>query len=48
MQESIRKENQRLIDARNESISEARKKVAELNARFADWYYIVTIASTRS
>ncbi|MBX3422037.1 MAG: DUF4340 domain-containing protein [Pirellulaceae bacterium] len=42
MQETIRKENQRLIDSRNESLNETRKKVAELNARFADWYYIVS------
>lgn len=42
LQESIRKENQRLIDARNESLNQGRKKVAELNARFADWYYIVS------
>jgi len=42
LQETLRKENQRLIDARNEKLNEARKKVAELNARFADWYYIVS------
>ena len=42
LQETIRKENQRLIDARNESLNQGRKKVAELNARFADWYYIVS------
>lgn len=42
LQETIQKENQRLIDARNEKLNEGRKKVAELNARFADWYYIVS------
>lgn len=42
LQESIRKENQRLIDTRNESLNQGRKKVAELNARFSDWYYIVS------
>lgn len=42
LQETLRKENQRLIDSRNEKLNEARKKVAELNARFADWYYIVS------
>lgn len=41
LQETLRKENQRLIDSRNEKINEARKKVAELNARFSDWYYLV-------
>lgn len=41
LQETLRKENQRLIDTRNEKINEARKKVAELNARFSDWYYLV-------
>jgi Domain of unknown function (DUF4340) len=39
--ERITKENQRKLDARNEKLAEARKKVAELNARFADWYYVV-------
>jgi hypothetical protein len=42
LQETIRKENQRLIDDRNEKLNEGRKRVAELNARFADWYYIVS------
>jgi hypothetical protein len=42
LQETIRKENQRLIDDRNEKLNEGKKKVAELNARFADWYYIVS------
>ncbi len=42
LQETIRKENQRLIDARNEQLSAAKKKVDELNARFADWYYVVS------
>jgi hypothetical protein len=42
LQETIRKENQRLIDKRNDSLKEARKKVLELNAKFADWYYIVS------
>jgi hypothetical protein len=45
LQETIKKENQRLIDARNESLKQARKKVAELNASFADWYYIVADSS---
>jgi Domain of unknown function (DUF4340) len=41
MQETIKKENQRKIDARNEAIKQGKKKVDELNASFADWYYII-------
>ncbi len=40
--ERIAKENQRKIDDRNEKINAARKKVQELNARFSDWYYVVS------
>lgn len=40
--EKITKENQRKIDQRNEKLQLAKKKVAELNGRFADWYYIVS------
>jgi hypothetical protein len=40
--ERITKENQRKIDLRNDRLSVAKKKSAELNARFADWYYIVS------
>ncbi len=40
--ERIAKENQRKIDQRNEKIAAARKKVQELNARFSDWYYVVS------
>ncbi len=43
--ERIAKANQRLLDERNEKMAEARKKVLELNARFADWYYVVNEAS---
>lgn len=39
--ERIKKANQQKLDSRNEKISEARKKVLELNARFAEWYYVV-------
>ena len=39
--ERITKENQRKIDQRNDRMAVAKKRVAELNARFADWYYIV-------
>lgn len=40
--EKITKENTRKIDLRNEKLLIAKKKVAELNARFADWYYVVS------
>ena len=40
--ERIANENQRKIDDRNEKINAARKKVQELNARFSDWYYVVS------
>jgi hypothetical protein len=40
--ERITKENQRKIDQRNDRLAVAKKKSAELNARFADWYYIVS------
>lgn len=39
--ERITKANQRKIDERNDKIEEAKKKVAELTYRFADWYYVV-------
>ena len=45
VQSDITKSNQRLLDARNEKINAARKKVQELNARFADWYYLIDDAS---
>ncbi len=44
---TIAKENQRKIDERNEKIDQARKKVQELNARFADWYYVVSDSGYR-
>ena len=40
--ERITKENQRKIDQRNDRMAVGKKRVAELNARFADWYYIVS------
>ena len=42
VRERIAKENQQKIDDRNEKINAARKKVQELNARFSDWYYVVS------
>ena len=40
--ERITKENQRKIDERDEALKKANKKVRELNARFADWYYVIS------
>ena len=40
-QEKITKENQRLLDARKDAIEKARRRVRALNARFADWYYVI-------
>ncbi len=40
--EKITKENQRKIDQRNEKLENAKKKVAELNGRFSDWYYVIS------
>lgn len=40
--ERITKENQRKIDERNDKLKKAKEKVAELNTRFADWYYLVS------
>lgn len=42
--ERINKENQRKLDQRKDKMEAAQKRVAELNARFADWYYIVSDA----
>ncbi len=40
--ERIAKENQRKMDDRKEKIAASQKKVQELNARFSDWYYVVS------
>jgi hypothetical protein len=37
----IMKENQRKLDAYNEKKNKSMEKVNELNARFAEWYYVV-------
>ncbi len=42
VREQIAKENQRKMDSRKEKMDAARKRVQELNARFADWYYVVS------
>lgn len=40
--ERITKENKRKLDLRDEKLKVAKNKVAELNGRFADWYYVVS------
>ncbi len=40
--EKITRDNQRAIDDRNEKLANARRKVDELNARFAEWYYLIS------
>lgn len=40
-QEKITKSNQRMLDARKDQLAEAEKEVRDLNARFADWYYVI-------
>lgn len=38
----IEKENQRKQDEYDEKLKQAQKKVDELNARFGDWYYVIS------
>ena len=38
----ITKANQRKLDEYNDKLDKAREKVSELNARFADWYYVIS------
>jgi Domain of unknown function (DUF4340) len=40
-QEKISKANQRLMDDRKDKMKAAEQKARELNARFADWYYVI-------
>lgn len=40
-QEKITKENQRKLDARKDLLEAAERRVRALNARFADWYYVI-------
>lgn len=40
-QEKIIKSNQRKLDARKDNMEVAQRRVRELNARFADWYYVI-------
>jgi len=40
--ERVRKENQRKMDTWEEERKKAKEKVAELNSRFNDWYYVIS------
>ena len=40
--ERIFKENKRKMDEFEEKKKKAQKKVAELNARFGDWYFVIS------
>lgn len=40
--ERIEKENKRKQEEYDKKIEDGKKRVAELNARFADWYYIIS------
>lgn len=42
--EKITKENSRKVEEREEKLKKAKSRVAELNRRFADWYYVVSEA----
>ena len=39
--ERIERDNKRKLDEHERKIEEGKKKVQELNARFADWYYVI-------
>lgn len=40
--EKVEKENKRKQDEYDQKVAEAKKRVAELNDRFADWYYVIS------
>jgi hypothetical protein len=40
--ERIEKENKRKQDEYDQKIADGKRRVAELNARFADWYYVIS------
>ncbi len=40
--ERIEKENKRKQEEYDQRIADGKKRVAELNARFADWYYVIS------
>lgn len=46
-QEKILKENTRMLDARKDRLNAAKRRVRDLNARFADWYYVIPEATYR-
>lgn len=46
-QEKILKANTRLLDERKDRLNAAKRRVADLNARFANWYYIIPEATYR-
>lgn len=46
-QEKITKENQRKLDERKDRLEAARRRVRELNGRFADWYYVIPESTYR-
>jgi hypothetical protein len=39
---AIEQENQRLQDEYDETVAKGKKRVAELNKRFGDWYYVIS------
>lgn len=39
---AIEQENQRLQDEYNAAVEKGKKRVAELNERFGDWYYVIS------
>src|SRR5690606_15739534 len=39
---AIEVENKRLQDEYNETVEKGKKRVAELNQRFGDWYYVIS------
>ena len=44
-QEKVIKQNQRLMDERKDRREDAQRRVRDLNARFADWYYVIPEAT---
>jgi len=44
-QEKVVKQNQRMLDERTDRLEEAQRRVRDLNARFADWYYVIPEAT---
>jgi hypothetical protein len=40
--ERVQKDNKRKQEEYDQKVAEAKKRVTELNARFADWYYVIS------